>query len=990
MKRFISLLCFLSLIICATIEGNAQLQINEYSVSNLDGFQDNYGKYEDWIEIQNTGSAAVNINGYYLSDNPSNPLKWQIPGDVVIPAGGYKIVWVSGRNEVSNNHVHAEFKLSQTKDEPESILLSDPNGQLLDQVQLEVTMKEHARGRAAFGTGWKVFTSPTPGTANGGPSYENYAAKATMNVPAGFYLGSVTVELSTTQANATIRYTTNGSEPTASSAIYSSPITINETTILIAKVFSNDPSYHPSLLTFNTYFINVTHTMPVISASAGQLTQLLNGNQSLRPYGTFEYFNASGQRTTIGYGEFNEHGQDSWVHDQRSIDYVSRDECGYNYAIREPIIPITDRDEFQRIILRAAGDDNYPGIDSSALLRDMFVQNIAEINNMNLDVRKGEKCVMYANGQYWGVYGMREKVDDHDFTEYYYGQDKYNLYFLKLWGGTWAEYGGDAAFSDWYQVRDYIKNNDMSVQENFEYVKARYDYTSLIDYIIINSFVVCSDWINWNVGWWKGLNPEGGHTRWGYILWDEDATFNHYINYTGVPGTHPTVSPCYPQNLTADPGQHIVVLNRLRNNPEFNQYYISRYIDLYNTAFKPENMIGYLNEIVDKMAPEMPRHIQRWGGSMFEWENNVQKIRNFINTRYAYLPTGLANCYNLNGPYNFEVNVQPAGAGFVQLNSLELDQYPWEGDYFGGVSMKLKATPLDSNYEFDRWELVNHTAFPNNNVDEITLFPENSEQILAKFKLKTFNDSLVINEINYNSIASFDPEDWIELYNPHEYDLDASGWVFKDEDDTHIFALPEGTIIEAHGYLVLARDLGMFSALFPEVSNVIGDIGFGFSGSGELLRLYNPSGALVDFVEYDDKAPWPTEPDGEGATLELINPELDNSLAESWMASPEHGTPGTMNSQLVGIENPNERAVLKLSLLPNPMHDYTILTIAADGKNSSFRLEVFNQLGEMVMIREMSNETSFVFSKTSLSSGLYVIKVSDYKGNKAVSRLLVK
>ncbi|MDV7397368.1 hypothetical protein RZS08_38560, partial [Arthrospira platensis SPKY1] len=72
MKSFISLLCILPLMFLVTMEVNAQLQISEYSASNLDGFQDNYGKYEDWIEIQNTGSVALNINGYYLSDNPSD------------------------------------------------------------------------------------------------------------------------------------------------------------------------------------------------------------------------------------------------------------------------------------------------------------------------------------------------------------------------------------------------------------------------------------------------------------------------------------------------------------------------------------------------------------------------------------------------------------------------------------------------------------------------------------------------------------------------------------------------------------------------------------------------------------------------------------------------------------------------------------------------------------------------------------------------------
>ena len=76
-----------------------------------------------------------------------------------------------------------------------------------------------------------------------------------------------------------------------------------------------------------------------------------------------------------------------------------------------------------------------------------------------------------------------------------------------LWGGSWAEYGGQAAWDDWNPLHDFILNNSMANQENYEYVKTKFDVTSLTDYIITNSFVVCSDWINWNVGWWRGTNP---------------------------------------------------------------------------------------------------------------------------------------------------------------------------------------------------------------------------------------------------------------------------------------------------------------------------------------------------------------------------------------------------------------------------------------------------------------------------------------------------
>jgi len=904
----------------------SQVIVNEYSASNLATVTDNYSKYEDWIELHNTGTSTADISGYYLSDKILNPLKWQFPAGVTIPAGGFLVVWASGRDEVSGGHYHSNFKLQQTKDIQEHVVFSDSSGVLIEQHELAITRRGHSNGRAPDASeNWSVFGTETPGATNNTSNvYQRYCAMPTMSVEAGFYTDTVTVEIFTTEPDSEIHYTLNGTEPTGTSPLYTGPITITETSVLIARTYSIDNTILKSRVVFNTYFINESHSMAIMSCAAEQLDNLLNGNQWLRPFGTFEYFNEDGNRTTFGYGEFNEHGQDSWVHDHRSIDYIARDECGINYAIRDKIIPLTDRDEFQRIILRAAGDDNYPGIDSSALLRDYFIQNTAHKGGMQLTVRKGEKGLLYCNGQYWGIYGYREKVSDHDFTKYYYNQDKYNIYYLKLWGSSWAEYGGQAAWNDWDALHDFIKYNDMSNQSNWDYVKSQYDYTSLVDYVHINSFVVCSDWINWNVGWWKGLDPEGGHQKWGYSLWDEDATFAHYINYTGVPEISPLASPCFPEGLTNDPEEHIYLLNKLRDNPEFDQYYITRYIDLYNTVFQPDRMITYLDSIEAKMAPEIPNQVARWGGSVAEWENNVQKIRNFINTRHAYLPTGFMNCWNLDGPYQITVDVMPEGVGKVQLNSTVLDDYVWTGDYFGGIDNKLKAIPTNPNYEFDQWVLDNHTVSPSDTLDDVILDLTMADNIVAMFKLKEVRDSIIINEINYNSLISSNSDDWVELKNRSLSPIEISGWIFKDENDIHIFEIPPNTILEANDYVVLCNDTAVFKSVYPEIDNILGNLGYGLSGTDEVIRLFNTEGEVVDSVHYYDSNPWTHLPDGYGPTLELKSDTLNNDFAINWRASYNMlGTPGEPNS----IQTPvqlyiNEFMADNDSIIPDPQGEY--------------------------------------------------------------------
>ncbi len=718
------------------------------------------------------------------------------------------------------------------------------------------------------------------------------------------------------------------------------------------------------------------------------MTTLLNGNQSLKPHGTIEYFDAEGNRKDFGYGEYNKHGQDSWQFPQRSFDYIARDEMGYHDAINEKLMTLSERNGFQRIIIRASGDDNYPGIDSSAHTRDIFIQKLANKNNLNVDMRRGERCVVYANGQFWGVYSIREKVSDADYTKYYYDQDKYHIQYLMNWGSTWAQYGGQDAFDDWHQIHDFALANDLSIQANYEQVANEIDVTSLVDYILINSFVVCTDWINWNTSWWRGLDPEGSHLKWGYVLWDEDAIFNHYINYTGVPNENADAEPCYPEGITADPEEHIVLLNKLLENDEFRQYYITRYMDLMNTAFQEEDMIDLLEEIENSITPDMPQHFTRWGGNMPQWQGNVQKIKDFISDRIDYLPDGLNDCYTLTGPYDITLNVEPANAGQIKFNSITIEygDYPWTGTYHNGVNMLAKAVQTNSSFVFDHWELDNQTLPDPNNIN-ISFMLQQNDNLTAVF-IPNSSAVIVINEINYKDSPNFEVKDWIELYNNSGDVVNLSGWVFKDSDDLHEFIIPNGITMQPDSYLVLAQSLVDFQSLFPAVSPVLGDFEFGLSGGGELIRLFDENEVLIDFVEYDDEDPWPTEPDGNGPTLELIDPNLDNAQASSWdaCAAPgaEHGTPGLLNNDCsLGVDDFN---YITVSVFPNPMK--TTATILVSNNTSPLQLVVYDIIGREVKIMK-SNSNKFILERGSLNSGIYFLKILIVDGSFIQTKKLI-
>ncbi|MGJ8661545.1 MAG: CotH kinase family protein, partial [Bacteroidota bacterium] len=684
----------------------SQLVINEYSCSNINGPTDAFGEREDWVELYNSSATPVDLTGYYLSDKASNVMKWTIPSGSV-PANGYTMVYFSKRNLVQSGELHPDFALSQTQNE--WIILSDALANVVDSLKIvHLTKADNSYGRTTNGANtWSLFTSPTPNAANiGGVNY--YTAKPVISLAAGFYNSTQTVSITCPNTSATIRYTLDGTDVTTTSTAYSGPITISTTTVLRTAAFSTEL---PSFMETNTYFINVNHSIPVVSVCSQSVFNLIaNGNQSgPEKVGHFELFEQDKSFKDEGQGNFNKHGNDSWAYAQRGFDFIMRDEMGYNNEIHHKIFPEKTREDFQRLILKPAANDNY-SFEDGAHIRDAYVHTLSLRADLRLEVRTWRPCILYLNGQYWGVYEIREKVDDSDFTDYYFDQDKFNLQFLKTWGGTWMEYGAPNAQPDWNNLTAYVAANNMAVPANFEYVDSLLNWKSLVDYFVYNSYIVSQDWLNWNTAWWRGMDPSGDKKKWRYTLWDMDATFGHYINYTGIPDPTANADPCNVENLPNPGGQgHTPILQKLiTENPVVEQFYITRYIDLLNTQFSCAYMNQLLDSMIAEIQPEMQAQITKWGGTYAGWQTAVQDLKDFIDLRCTALQTGLINCYNLSGPYLTNFDVVPNGAGQIKVNSTWAPSDPWTASYFGGISTLLDEN-ANPGYIFDHWESTNDT-----------------------------------------------------------------------------------------------------------------------------------------------------------------------------------------------------------------------------------------------------------------------------------------
>ena len=809
--------------ICASMNIQAQVQINEYSASNLNSFSDQFGRTEDWIELHNAGTEDVDISGWFISDKEANPTKWAIPEGTIISAQGFMVFSCSGRDGKIGNEYHTNFKLSQTSGK-DMIVLADPTGNIIESYEMALTMVEHSRCKTTDGASeWKVCTEPSYGGSNNGTAqFDGYTATPEISLAAGYYSGPQVIEITNNQEDSQIRYTVDGTNPTLGSLIYEEPITISGTQVVKAQAFSNNPAILTGKMDFNTYFIDEDFSLAVFSVAADDVLELAGGQGELIPIGSIEYFNVDKERAATSFGSLNRHGQDSWVLDHRSLDWISRDEMGYSKAVDAPLFSYSDRDEYQKFMFRNSGDDNYPAIDDfdhegSTHVRDEYVQTLAQLGGMELDLRAVERVILFLNGQYWGVYGMRERPVDHDYTDYYYDQGKYEIQYLSTWGSTEIEYGGQQAVDDWVNLRDFILQNEMSIPENYAIAEDSINMTSLIDYMLMNLNVVASDWLNYNTGWWRGLNPDERHKKWGYILWDLDATFDYYINYSGVPNISPNALPCdieeiatfidmffgggdpgegepvenpeacttiingtapYPvtdsifleaiaidsyccetdwddtcQNLyntieagqdgtvdtNFDVGKHEkIYLKLIDESPEFKKLYYTRYADLMNTVFTCENMISVLDSMIATIEPEMPRQIDRWGGTMEEWMSNVEDLKDFINERCNLLDDGALECYEeLSGPYAITLMAEPLGVGEIDFNSLDIESFPWSGSYFGGVENDIKAkvfSDYEDDYVFSHWvSSTGNEITPNVEERKANIFLTQADTLTAIF-----------------------------------------------------------------------------------------------------------------------------------------------------------------------------------------------------------------------------------------------------------------
>lgn len=870
-------------------------------------------------------------------------------------------------------YLHTNFKLSA---DGESLFISDPQGIISDQISFGYIGSDISLGRQPDGTNsWYYFSESTPGDSNLTLGAAGIAGEPVFSIEGGFYQSSVSVSLTPSNAGEIIRYSLDGSQPEESSTLYNQPVQLTSTKVLRARSFGS--GLLPGRTVTNSYIINFSTQLPVISLSTNpenffdNETGIYVLGDSAEP--SFPYFGANFWKDwerPIHMEFFDENGLNGFSidagvkifggwsrgHAQKSLAIFARAGYGYNnisYKLFDDL-PFT---KYESIVLRNSGNDW-----THTMFRDALMTGL--VDDVDIDKQAYRPAVVFLNGEYWGIHNIREKVNEH-FISAHHNVDTDSIDILEYFGEV--VHGNN---SDYMLLYNFISSNDMSISSNYEYVKSQVDVDNFIRYYVSQIYFANTDWPGANIKYWrKSVNG-----KWRWIMYDTDFGFGlynpgDYAHNTLAFATSPS-GPEWP-----NPPWSTLLLRRLLMNVSFKYDFINQFADFSNSIFSTQVVINKVSELKSVIESEIPRHIIKWNQfNMNGWNSNIQVLNSFASQRLGYMRNHFIQKFGLNGLSEVNLTINDTSMGKVKLNTLTISDTAWSGIYFLGVPVKFIAV-AERGYKFVRWE-----GFINFDNDTLIIPLANVVNLKAIFETdENFSiPKIVINEINYNSSVAFNPEDWVELYNNSDTAVNISNWIFRDEDDLHGFVFSQGTILNANSYLVLCRDTILFKTVFPDVENGFGNTGFGLSGGGELLRLFDDQLNIIDSLTYDDQSPWPTEPDGNGPTLSLINPNLDNSLPQSWSASSGFGTPGKINDNYTSVEESAEESIPKEYRLnqnyPNPFNPVT--KIRWQSPVSGWQsLKIYDILGNEIIILVSGEKPAGVyeveFDAGNLSSGVY-------------------
>lgn len=617
---------------------SSDLRISEVMSANTSYLRGPYGNTTDWVELYNAGKETIDLSGYCLADS-SELSQYPLPNKTLAP-GKYMVILLSETGKrLRSGYSWLPFNLSSAGDK----LYLTKEGRILDFVVIPELDTNAAWGRPNGKLGFTQLSSATPGASNAGKA--KISAAPTASVPQGAYDGVEQLSI-TLSAPGTIYYTTDCSEPTRFSRKYSGPINLKSTTVL--RVAAYESGCSRSQVVDLTYVLNQKDSLSVVSL----VTESENlwdynygiyvtgpGASTVYPYqganywknwekaasvtlfeedGTTGFSEKCGLKIFGGYSRAN--GKKSMAcmfrgkYGASSLDYALFGEKGIN--------------NFQSFVLRAGGQDAY-----TAKMRDEVVTSIAS-DYLGLPVQRYRPVALYLNGEYWGIYFIREKLTDQ------YVAGNFGVEAEEVTLSNWT--GGDCP--KYKALQEYARNHDLSNPKHYDYICSQINMDNYIDYMITQMWIANTD-----LGNVKFFRTDD--MPWHWALFDADLSFRRV--------SHTSVTIMMTRNIYKRDIRSATLLIRLMENKTFKEAFLKRTAWVVNNVWNAENVIRRIDEIQSLLEPDMKRECSRWGSSVDTWKKNVQSLRNFASKRNDYFIADVKSYFHLSDAqmrsYGFEV-----------------------------------------------------------------------------------------------------------------------------------------------------------------------------------------------------------------------------------------------------------------------------------------------------------------------------------------------
>ena len=604
------------------------ISINELVAGNVrTNLDPDFYNASDWIELYNSTNTAANIGGYYLSDDKNNPQQWKIPNGTTIAANSYLLVWADKKN-ISANALHTNFKLSSKK---ETVTLATSDGSVIDTVKYS---KLKGDVSVQKGANTLVYMAPTPNATNR-QAYvtQTRTTKPLFSLASGFYDNAQTVTLSH-PSGAAIYYTTDGSSPTTNSTRYTQALQISSSTVLKARAIEG--SKLPGEINTQSYLIGFATTLPVVSLSiddkylfddmigiyvsgsngiAGMncsdhmndpVSNYKNYNQDWERPVSIEYFNDNGIKDIDIDAGLSISGQCSRYERKKSFSIELDSKFGdkslaYSFYESKPNV-----DEIKDFKIRI-GNSGYGA-------RDILSTMLVDDGNLDVDYQAYQVVQMFMNGQYWGIYKLREKKGKS------YLRNNYPALGKKIdiiGNGGEAIKSGDLV--EYNKLQDYVESHNLAINANYQEVLTMIEEDNFIDYLVVMLYSANSDWIWNNMRMWR---EKKSGAKWRWMLDDLDDGFEQY-NFDSFAFLHNSDS------LMA------LLYKGLLQNATFKQKFKNRFNIQLNTTFAASNLIAHVDAYFNVIAPYTGMEKDRWNIYAGDFTREENALKEFARRRVS-------------------------------------------------------------------------------------------------------------------------------------------------------------------------------------------------------------------------------------------------------------------------------------------------------------------------------------------------------------------